>query len=242
MTELDLLVHVSYVILIISFLMRDMLWLRALNVVSVLVEVAYFYLQTTPLWPVIGWNLALVAINLYWITRLTLERRPTHFSPEQQRLYDKALRSLKPRHARKLFEAGQSKTIQPGEQIVSQGHPLSTLALIAAGKFNIERDGVLVDDIGEGRFIGAVTFLKSGNKSSPVTFTAAEPSRLIVWDNIALRRLIGDDIEFAVAVEASLGLELVRLLDHAQDGLELGLFRGGPVPAGGAAAPLPASP
>jgi len=48
MAEVDLLVHISYVILIISFLMRDILWLRTLNIVSVLVEVAYFYLQPTP--------------------------------------------------------------------------------------------------------------------------------------------------------------------------------------------------
>ena len=160
MAEVDLLVHISYVILIISFLMRDILWLRTLNIVSVLVEVAYFYLQPTPLWPVIGWNLALVVINVYWVTRLTLERRPVHFSPDEQRIYDAALRSLKPRHARKLFEAGQWKEIPAGEQIVAQGHPLNTLSLIAGGRIKIERDGVLVDEIGEGRFVGAVTFLK----------------------------------------------------------------------------------
>ena len=236
MTELDLLVHVSYLILIISFLMRDMLWLRALNVVSVLTEVAYFYLQPTPLWPVIGWNLALVAINAYWITRLTLERRPVHFSPEEQRVYDTALRSLKPRHARKLFEAGQWTAIQAGEQIVAQGHPLNTLSLIAGGRIKIERDGVFVDEIGEGRFVGAVTFLKGiRDFPSPVTFTAAEPSRFVVWENNALRQSIGDDTEFTMALEASLGLELARLLDNAQDDLEFALLKRAPKPAEAAA-------
>ena len=221
MAEVDLLVHISYVILIISFLMRDILWLRTLNIVSVLVEVAYFYLQPTPLWPVIGWNLALVVINVYWVTRLTLERRPVHFSPDEQRIYNVALRSLKPRHARKLFEAGQWKAIPAGEQIVAQGVPLNTLSLIAGGRINIERDGVVVDDIGEGRFIGSVTFLKNTvDFPSPVSFTAIEPSRLIFWDNDVLRDLIDDEVEFAIALEASLGLELARVLDRAQAGLE----------------------
>jgi CRP-like cAMP-binding protein len=228
MTELDLLVNASYVILIVSFLMRDILWLRVLNVVSVLFEVAYFYLQPAPLWPVIGWNLALVAVNAYWITRLTLERRPVHFSPEDQRLYDKALRPLKPRHARKLLDAGQRKTVQAGEQVVAQGHPLNTLSLIAGGKFKVERDDVLVDEIGEGRFVGSVTFLKNiEGFPSPVTFTAAEPSRVVSWENDALKHLIGDDTELAIAVEASLGLELARLLDHAQDDLEFALLNRG---------------
>jgi CRP-like cAMP-binding protein len=220
MTKLDILVNLSYVILILSFMMRDILWLRALNVVSVLLEVVYFYLQPTTLWPVIGWNLALVVINVYWITRLTMERRPVHFSPEEQRVYDMALRSLKPRQARKLLEAGQWKELQSGEQVVAQGAPLSTLSLISKGKIKIERNGVAVDEIGKGRFIGSVTYLKDlKDFSSPVTFAAVDRSLLIFWDNQALRALIGDDVEFAIAFEASLGLELARVLDKAQDGL-----------------------
>jgi Popeye protein conserved region len=141
MTELDLLVHTSYLILIISFLMRDVLWLRIFNVVSVVLEIAYFLLQPAPLWPVIGWNTALIVINVYWITRLTLERRPVRFSLEEQRLYDQAFRALKPRHARKLFEAGEWRVVPAGERIVAQGPPLDTLSLVAGGKFTIERGG-----------------------------------------------------------------------------------------------------
>lgn len=220
MTEIDLLAHLSYVILIISFMMRDILWLRALNIVSVLVEIVYFYLQPSPLWPVIGWNVALVVINVYWITRLTMERRPVHFSPEEQRVYDMALRSLKPRHARKLLEAGKWKKLQSGEQIVAQGEPLHTLSLISRGKMKIERNDIAVDEIGEGRFIGSVTYLKNlADFPSPLTFAAVERSLVIFWENQALRSLIGDDVEFATALESSLGLELARVLDRAQDGL-----------------------
>jgi hypothetical protein len=57
-------------------------------------------------------------INTSWITRLLIERRPLQFSPEEKRLYDEALRAMKPRHARKLFEAARWKTIASSEQIV----------------------------------------------------------------------------------------------------------------------------
>ena len=239
MTAVDLLIHVSYLILIISFLMRDILWLRVLNVVSVVFEITYLYLQPAPLWPVIGWNLALTAVNVYWITRLTLERRPVHFSAEEQNLYDQALRSLKPRHVRKLFRAGEWKDVQAGEQMVAQGHPLDTLLLIAGGKFKIERNNVPVDEIGEGRFVGSVTFLKDiEGYPSPVTFTAVEPSRLVSWNNRALKHLIGDDTELATAVEASLGLELARVLNHAQDELTFALVNRAAKPAGPAAPAL----
>jgi len=178
MTEHDLLIHTSYAILLVSFMMRDMLWLRVLTVVSVLFEITYFYIEPTPLWPVIGWNLALVVINAYWITRLTLERRPVHFSRDEQRLYDEALRALKPRHARKLFEAASWKTVVAGERIMTQGEPSNTLSLVADGRFTMEMDGMIVDEIGIGRFVGSYAFLKNDKDCpAPITVTAAKPSR-----------------------------------------------------------------
>jgi hypothetical protein len=50
----------------------------------------------------------------------------------------------------------------------------------------------------------------------------------VVWENDALRQLIGDDTEFTTALEASLGLELARLLDNAQDDLEFALLKRAP--------------
>lgn len=224
MTELDLMVNTAYAVLLISFLMRDILWLRVLTVAAIFIETPYFYFQPETLWPPIAWNVAFFAINAYWIARLSIERRPVHFSPEEQRLYDTALRSLKPRHARALFEAAAWKTIQPGEQIVTEGQPLNTLSLVAAGKFTIEKDGSIVDEIGEGRFIGSYSFLKNNKDPSvPVTIIASKESRLLVWQNDRLRGLIHGDTQLSIAVEASLGLELAQLLDHARDDLEFAL-------------------
>jgi CRP-like cAMP-binding protein len=73
-----------------------------------------------------------------------------------------------------------------------------------------------------------VTFLKNlKDFPSPVTFTAAEQSRLVSWDNDALRRLVADDTEFSMALQASLGLQLAGLLDHAQDGVGFALMSTG---------------
>jgi CRP-like cAMP-binding protein len=221
MTELDLLAHTAYAVLLLSFLMRDILWLRVFSVVSGGFVIPFYYLQPEPLWPCIAWNSAFVTVNLYWITRLLIERRPVHFSPQEQRLYDKALRALKPRHARKLFEAAQWKTVAAGECIMVQGRPSNTLSLVAEGRFTLEMDGMIVDEIGMARFVGSYAFLKNVKDfPAPITVTAAKTSKVAVWQNAELRDLIDNDTELSRAVEASLGLELAHLLDHARADLE----------------------
>ena len=220
--ELDLIANVAYVFVFTSFLMRDILWLRVFSVLATSIIVPYYLLQTEPLWPCIAWNIAFATINTYWIVRLTLERRPVHFTPDEQRLYDKAFRTLRPCHARKLFQAGAWKSVNLGEEIVTQGQPLNELSLISSGQVTVEKDGDIVDEIGEGRFLGSSNFLK-GVKDLPasVTFATAAPSRLVVWPYDTLRDLIRDDTEFYTAIQASLGLELAHLLDHARSDLKI---------------------
>jgi len=128
---------------------------------------------------------------------------------------------MKPRHARKLFEAARWKPVAAGERIMVQGEPSNTLSLIAEGRFSLEMDGMIVDEIGMGRFVGSYAYLKNvKDYPAPITVTAAKPSRVAVWENDALRRLIDNDTELSTAVEASLGLELAHLLDHARADLE----------------------
>ena len=67
-----------------SYSVRDILWLRALTIVAAGLLIPYYYLQPAPLWIAIGWNLLFTAINLYWITRLLLQRRPVQLSSDEQ--------------------------------------------------------------------------------------------------------------------------------------------------------------
>jgi hypothetical protein len=45
----------------------------------------------------IYWNLAFTALNIYWICRLLLERRPVKLSAAEQRLCELVLRTMTPR-------------------------------------------------------------------------------------------------------------------------------------------------
>ena len=106
MVGLDLLVNTANVCYLISYSVRDIFWLRVLSVIGGLILLPYYYLQSVPLWTPIGWNLFFTGINLYWIVRLLLERRPVPFNDTERHLYEIALRNFNERDAYNLLQMG----------------------------------------------------------------------------------------------------------------------------------------
>ena len=94
---IDYLVHFSNILLLVSYSVRNILWLRWFAVGAALTNMPYFLFQPTVLWPPILWAGVFTAINLYQIWRIYMERRPVALSPDEQTLYDMGFRSLTPR-------------------------------------------------------------------------------------------------------------------------------------------------
>jgi len=217
MLGLDVLVSVANVIYLFSYSVRDILWLRILTVVGATLLMPYYYLQTVPLWAPIGWNMVFVAINIYWITRLVLERRPVPFSEDERRLYNLAFRNMKERDAFKLFCLGTWSSHPAGTILLTQGKVVDALWLIVDGEVCVEMDGTRVDSLREGRFLGGTAFLSRGmHFTAPVTVRTTEPTRIVAWQFAELQALFAKAIDLKVAIEASLGLEISHFLQTAR--------------------------
>src|SRR5215472_7448146 len=107
----NLLVHFSNVLMLLSYSVRDILWLRWFAVAAALTNIPYFLLQ-----PVI-WALVFTAINLFQILHIYLERRPVVLSPEERKLYEMGFGSLRPREFLSLLMAGEWKTAAAGDTL-----------------------------------------------------------------------------------------------------------------------------
>ena len=55
----DYLVHLSNILLLVSYSVRDILWLRWFAVGAALINIPYFLLQGTVLWPPVLWALCI---------------------------------------------------------------------------------------------------------------------------------------------------------------------------------------
>ncbi len=206
----DYLVHFSNVLLLVAYSVRDILWLRWFAVAAALTNIPYFLVQGTVLWPPIVWALVFTAINLFQITRIYLDRRPVVLSEDEQRLYDLAFRSLRPREFVSLSLVGEWKSAAAGERVVSEGEPVSQVCVAISGHADVHRRDQRVGTLSPGHIIG--TALALTGDPSPVVITFTEPARYMRWSLPSLRRFIDRRPDLRVALQSLVNHDLVGKL------------------------------
>lgn len=208
------LIHVANVLYVLSYLVKDILWLRLLTVVAGSVLLAYYVLLPVPLWAAIGWNIIFLAINLRQIHVLLLERRPVRLSPEELRLQQLAFRSLTQREFAKLLRIAQWEDVPPERRFVTKGQPLDRIMVIADGRARVEIAGASAVELRPGCFVGEMSFLTGQTPNADVV--AADKTRLVTWPQSELRKFLGSDAELRAIVQMAIGEDLVAKLGYAR--------------------------
>src|SRR4030095_5507211 len=146
----ELLIHAANVLYLFAFMVRDSLWFRILAVVAAACLVSYFYFRPDPLMAPIYWNLVFTAVNVYWIGRLLLERRPLTLSAAEQRLCELVFRTMTPREMTTLLKLATWESAKTGECFVERNKPLNRLMVIYSGRACAEVDGRRVTELAPG--------------------------------------------------------------------------------------------
>ena len=186
--ELNWLINVSSLLTVASFSVRAMLPLRSLAVASQVFAIPYFMLQPVPLWTPVGWTALFMAINLYHIMRILLERRPVKFTPDEQRIYGLAFSNFAPRDFLKLLKLGKWMTAAPGEQILRQGVAITQIIVPISGSVAAGQGGKRVDTLGHGELIGAGIALSGQSSAFDAEFI--EDSRYMCWSKPDIDRFL----------------------------------------------------
>lgn len=72
---MDALIYVANVLYLLSYLVRDILHLRALTITAVTCLMLYFASRPEPLMAVVYWNLVFLVLNVLQLAWLLLTRR-----------------------------------------------------------------------------------------------------------------------------------------------------------------------
>jgi CRP/FNR family cyclic AMP-dependent transcriptional regulator len=209
---IDYLVHFSNVLMLVSYSVRDILWLRWFAVAAALTNMPYFLMQHTILWPPILWAVVFTAINLYQISRIYLERRPVVLSGDEQRLYDLGFQSLRPREFVALTLVGEWKSGTAGEKVLTEGEPVSRLCIPIAGSAEVRKQGKSVGRLEPGHIIG--TALALTGAPSPVEATFTEPARYMSWPLPSLRTFMDKRPDLRVALQALVSRDLAGKVER----------------------------
>jgi len=193
--SLDYLIDASSLLTVASFAARGMLPLRALAATSQIIAIPYFMFQPTPLWTPVVWTVLFLAINLYHITSILLERRPVRFTPEERQLYDLTFQTFEPRDFLKLVKLGEWKTASRGDKLVNRGAPIEHIAVPIAGTVSATYDKEQIEQLGPGDLIGAGL----GLTDLPSEFDAefSEDARYICWQVTDIQSFFDRNSELA---------------------------------------------
>lgn len=199
------------VLYLASYSVHDILLLRILTIVAALLLIPFYYVQSTPLWIAIVWNLVFIAINTYWIVRLVLERRPVHLTGDEQRLRELSFPSLTPREALNLYKTGMWEDIEPGTSLVEHDRAGARFSVILFGTADVVQHGEKVEELGEGQFVGDID--SHADERGDIDVLVRTRSRVMCWPRKRLQAFLEKRPDVALALERSVGLQLRRLLD-----------------------------
>ena len=203
---MDVFFHLANVIYVFSYLVTDILWLRALAVLGGFSSLTWTLTAPTPNPSFIGWTLVYNTINVVQIVRLWHQRRPLRLGPDEQALYAATFRTLTPREFRRLLTVGGWHEAPTRQVLIEQGTHPGRMLVLASGRAAVRVDGRDVATLGPGQFAGEMSFLTGAPTTAAVE--VVEPARFVLWPTVELERFLGKHPDLRAALQLVIGKDL----------------------------------
>ena len=180
MQPADYLVHLSNVLMLVSYSVRDILWLRWFAVAAALTVIPYYVAQPVVLWPPVFWGSVFMAINLWQIARIYLvdhgpscslqrSKRSTAWASERCGRGNSPLSSPP-------ANGGMRQRVR---SLIEEGNAVEAICIAISGTADIRRQGTTIGKLAPGNVIG--TALALAGEPSPIEARFAEQARYIHW-------------------------------------------------------------
>lgn len=192
--------HGAYLLLILSMMMRDMMWLRILALTSGAAQLVFdAFLIDNPVGAF--WDALLVLVNLFQLSVMAYHARITVFSPEEKEFRKTVVPALTKADARRLLNLGLWIDGAPGIELTRQGEPVERLIYLMRGEAQVNADGHPVALCRDRSFIGEMTALTGDPATASVVLS--KDSRYLSIDAERLRRLVRNNVHVRQALEAA---------------------------------------
>jgi hypothetical protein len=209
--------HWPYALLVLSMLMREMVWLRTIAIVAgvsrIVIRAAILYDPVT-----VAWETALVLINIGQLVLIWWDKGHRHSNEDEALLATTILPGQAGRAVRRLMGLAKWQSVEPGETLIAEGQRVTRLLFVTDGAARIEKGGVLVAICSRGDFVGEMGFV-SGDVAT-ATVIADRPMRLASFDAGTLKASLGGDEELRHALEASFNRNLIGKLSRSNTGAQ----------------------
>lgn len=208
--------HFTYLLLILSFLMRKMVWLRALAISSGIAKIIYrLYFVFDPI--SVFWEAVFVLVNVGQLLLIWWENRAPDYTEEERHFIDMVGPSLPAATARRLLKSGRWADVPAGEQLTVDGQRVEALTFISSGLVQIEKNGARIGACGPGDFLGEMTY--ASGKAATATAVTLEPTRVLRFERKALEAAQAARPMIRIALQASFNRNLIDKLLRSNEAL-----------------------
>jgi len=214
--------HFTYFLLIVSMLMRRMVWLRGIAIASGVTKIIYrAFLVVDPV--SVLWETIFVLVNAAQLAIIWYYERHHRFEEEERHFADGIPADIERRSIKRLLQLADLDRVAVGQTLTVEGEPVRRLMYLADGVVKIERAGKLVAICGPGDYVGELSFLSHNNATA--TATAVAPVRILSFDQEKLRISLAGDKELQrvldTALNRNLAGKLTRVAEEVVEGVRV---------------------
>jgi hypothetical protein len=206
--------HFTYLLLIISMLMRRMVALRLLAVASGLAKIVYravFVLDPVS----VLWETIFVLVNVGQLLIIWYYENHHRFSEEKDHFARNMPGDVDRSALKRLLDLASLERFAPDERLTHEGDKVDKLIYIADGIVKIEHMDRLVAICGPGDYVGELSFL-SGNPASASSIVV-KPVRALIFDQATLNAAIKSDAQLRRTLESALNRNLAGKLVRSNE-------------------------
>ena len=185
----DLTGHLAFGLIALSFLVKDIFWLRLMSITASCFSIFYnYFIPAEPMIIAIFWNGVFIAVNLYHIGIILYEKRQVKMDDKNEELYSTLFKDMTPVEYLKISRAAQWETLKPNMRIITQGMPVPDLYLIYNGTVDVLVDNKRITDLRDGEFVGEMSFLTE--KTATATCKVKYETQCLVWKQREFKELL----------------------------------------------------
>ncbi len=217
----QLFIHASYIFAALAFLVREILWLRALAMLSnAAIAIAIYFSPLGVMWDVFAWNVLFIVINGVHSLILLKERASRRLTPDERKVKDTTFFAIEPVLARKLIRAGNWRDLPSGNILVKEGRSLGRVLAVAEGEASVTVADREIARIRPGHFVGEIGFIT--DRPASATVTADGPLRCLEWDRTRLDQLLARHSDLRAAMYSAMGTDLASKIAGQKAGAPAG--------------------
>lgn len=206
--------HGSYALLVLSMMMRNIVWLRVIALAAGMIGIAYdVFVLADPVST--GWDALFVLANAYQLLYLAWQARKVQFNDEEFEFCQNALPLVPPTLARQFINVGEWRDLPAGTELTGQGQPVLQLTYVSSGTVDVIVHHHHIASCVNGDFIGELGIL-SGKPATATTVTSS-PVRALIFDRDKLLQHLRHEPDLKLALQAAFKENLRNKLTLANE-------------------------